>query len=518
MTHHTQPIDRQNVEACRERQDRHLYAALLPAPLREVQEASGHYRAGFHWTERHLQCVWFDDRLRPARLTTTDSETILVESPGRWNLEAGPDFLDAILRVGAEQRRLTGDVEVHVRPVDWERHQHDREGLYRHVALHVTYFATPALAPATARGLLQLPLADALSAAPAFSFDDVDLDAYPHAALPLTPRPCGLALRDTPDRWAPLLASAGRHRLQCKTQRLRDRLTRVQDSDQLLYEEIMAALGYKHNAAAFRRLAQRLPLRAWEPHVPVEHSYARLLGAAGLLPDVEAATDDEARRFVRMLWDCWWHDPAPPPADDGTIAIAQHATRPANAPARRLAAAAALFHGGARLSSALLAIPKNDARQWFQDVYNYLASRLAWEYWRWHLTPTGARQPRPAALVGQARLAAIAANVVLPWLASEGDFPEALADHLPQEDISAPMREVANALFSRDHNPAFYATSGLYQQGLLQIHHDFCLNARAGCARCALAAELSAAAQPSQLRPTPACGHPSVGGDSPDGL
>jgi len=96
--------------------------------------------------------------------------------------------------------------------------------------------------------------------------------------------------------------------------------------------------------------------------------------------------------------------------------------------------------------------------------------------------PVGVALPAPALTV--------AANVVLPWLASEGDFPEVLADHLPPEDISAPMREVANALFSRDHNPAFYATSGLYQQGLLQIHHDFCLNARAGCAHCALAETL----------------------------
>ena len=288
-----------------------LYAALLPSPLREVCEASVRYQTGFHWTERHLQCVWFDDRLRPARLVTADGETIHVESPGRWNLEAGPDFLDAILRVGAEKRRLTGDVEVHVRPVDWERHQHDREGLYHRVALHVTYFDTPALAPATARGLLQLPLAHALTATPAFSFDDVDLAAYPHAALPLTPRPCGLAIRDTPERWDPLLASAGRHRLQCKAQRLRDRLARLQDREQLLYEEILAALGYKHNAAAFRRLAQRLPLRAWEPHATIEHAYARLLGAVGLLPDVEAAHNDESRRFIRTLWDCWWRDPVP---------------------------------------------------------------------------------------------------------------------------------------------------------------------------------------------------------------
>jgi hypothetical protein len=57
------------------------------------------------------------------------------------------------------------------------------------------------------------------------------------------------------------------------------------------------------------------------------------------------------------------------------------------------------------------------------------------------------------------------------------------------------MRETANALFSRDHNPALYAGNGLLQQGLLQIHHDFCLNARAGCANCALAQALAARGQ-----------------------
>ncbi|MEI8243201.1 MAG: DUF2851 family protein [bacterium] len=467
------------------------YLSLLPAPLREVREASARYQAGFHWTERHLQCVWFDDRLRPAHLVTTEGEAIEVESPGRWNLEAGPDFLDATLRVGAERRRMTGDVEVHVRPVDWERHQHDREGLYRHVVLHVTYYAAPALAPATARGLLQLPLSEALTATPAFSFDDVDLAAYPHAVLPLTPRPCGLALRDTPERWTPLLESAGRHRLLHKVQRLRDRLARTQDRDQLLYEEIMSALGYKHNAAAFRRLAGRVPLAAWDPQATVEQAYARLLGAAGLLPDVATARDDESRRFVRALWDAWWQNPVAALPGEDRIVILQHATRPANAPARRLAAAAALFHGDARLSAALLAVPQPVVGKWFQSIVSCLEARLAWEYWRWHLTLTGPRQRRPSALIGPQRLAAIAANVALPLQAVDGGFPEPLAQHLPPEDISAPMRETANALFSRDHNPALYAASGLCQQGLLQIHHDFCLNARAGCAQCALAAELN---------------------------
>lgn len=480
------------------------YAALLPAALREVREPSERYQAGYHWTERHLQCVWFDDRLRPANLVTRDGETIRVESPGRWNLEAGPDFLDAALRVGREERRITGDVEVHVRPVDWDRHRHDREGLYRGVVLHVTYFSSPPLVSPSGDGLLHLALTDSLAARPAFSFDDVDVAAYPHAILPQTPRPCGLALCDRRDRWESLLASAGRHRMQLKTQRLRERLARVQDRDQLLYEETLAALGYKHHAAAFRRLAQHLPLRIWDPAAPVERACARLLGAAGLLPDPASAEDAESRSFARALWDQWWADPMPAPAD-AVIELAKHSSRPANAPARRLAAAAAIFHGGARLTALLPAFPRagsaapetgKEARRWFNAVASVFGRRSEWEYWRWHWTATGPRQKRPSALLGRPRLAAIAANVVLPLLATEQDLPDGWGEALPSEDLSAPMREAAYALFGRDHNPALYAAHGLYQQGLLQIHHDFCLNARAGCAGCALAAELRQGARP----------------------
>ena len=467
-----------------------LYAALLPAPWRAVREAGGRYQAGFHWTERHLQCVWFDERLRPARLTTCEGEALVVESPGRWNLEAGPDFLDAAVRVGTDGRRLTGDVEVHIRPSDWDSHHHDRAGLYHDVLLHVTYFAGPAGPTPATRGILHLPLADGLAAVPAFSFDDVDLAAYPHAVLPLTPRPCGQMLRNAPERWEPLLADAGRHRLQLKTRRLRDRLARVGDRDQVLYEEILAALGYKHNTAAFRRLAQRLPLADWDPAAPRAHAGARLLGVAGLLPDVDAAEDDEARRFVRGLWDQWWRDPVRV-ADGESLTVTRHSTRPHNAPVRRLAAAAALFCGGTRLADELLAVPRDPPARWFAGAAAALERRLTWDYWEWHLTATSARQSKPSALVGRPRLAAIVSNVVLPFLAAAGEWPDSLARHLPSEDISAPMRETANALFSRDHNPALYATSGLRQQGLLQIHHDFCLNARAGCAGCALAAALA---------------------------
>jgi hypothetical protein len=37
--------------------------------------------------------------------------------PGEWNLEAGPDFLNATLLLQPGARRVRGDVEVHVHPL-----------------------------------------------------------------------------------------------------------------------------------------------------------------------------------------------------------------------------------------------------------------------------------------------------------------------------------------------------------------------------------------------------------------
>ncbi|MEK7752538.1 MAG: DUF2851 family protein, partial [Acidobacteriota bacterium] len=98
---------------------------------------------GARFSERHLQAVWFDDHLRPKTLETIDGEPVSVIAPGRWNLEAGPDFTDASLIVGTRQRRLHGSVEIHIRPADWQQHRHRHDPRYRDVIAHVTYYPGP---------------------------------------------------------------------------------------------------------------------------------------------------------------------------------------------------------------------------------------------------------------------------------------------------------------------------------------------------------------------------------------
>ena len=473
------------------------YEALLDActPAESwIREPAAIYAAGNRWNERHLQCIWFDRRLRPTALETADREAVEIVDPGRWNLEAGPDFLDAVLKVGQEKRVVTGDIEIHVRPGDWTAHSHATDPRYANVVAHVTYrMPSPASAPeGLPSGCLQIGLRAPLTEMPWFSFDDIDLAAYPFAIQPDTPRPCATALAGDPDRAKALLEIAGRHRFGRKCERMRALLASSDDPAQVFYSEFLAALGYKRNSAACRELASVMPLSSWEDGAPPEKHYARLLGAAGLLPQADAGHDDESRDFIRSLWDAWWHDDSEKP--EAPIAWALDATRPMNHPARRLAAAAAFFAN------------HRDPVKFFAGMYSagpesfakksiVFLSGLTMDYWSRHLSLAGARTDRASAtIIGRNRAAAIYTNLLAPILVATGAMREPPCT-LPPEDVSAPMRIAANHLLGRDHNPATYNNDGLLQHGLLQLFADFCLRAKCGCEGCALPAYLKTTIQ-----------------------
>lgn len=463
------------------------YSALL-APPDAVRESRSGYGGGFHWTERHLQCLWFDARYRPTAFPLPRGETLTVLDPGEWNLEAGPDFVNATLLIQPGERRVRGDVEVHVHPSDWDSHRHRDDPAYARVVAHVTWFVGPA-PRSLPSDTYSVSLAGPVLARHNLSLDDIDVKAYPHAVLPDTPRPCERHLKNDPDRTRTLLASAGRHRLGAKTARIRSRLAQTGDRHQVFYEETMAALGYKHNQQPFRTLARLLPVTALG--LSRETAYVRLLGVARLLPQPDVAPDEAGGRFIRDLWNLWWREAAGTNSDEPFV---WHASglRPQNAPVRRLAAAAALFSGPSDVLCDLDRVADGNGAAWLSRVRACLESRCQWPFWNHRLAfSSEPDEARDIALLGDSRADAIVINVAVPFAAAEGRLPSDVLDHLPTEDVSSPMRLAAHHLLGRDHNPALYARDGLLQQGLLQIHLDFCLNARPGCDDCALCRALA---------------------------
>ncbi|GAB1403856.1 hypothetical protein DSECCO2_546760 [anaerobic digester metagenome] len=87
-------------------------------------------------TEEFLYYIW-KYRLFTGPLYSVDQDEIEVVSPGFHNLNAGPDFSDARLRIGSTL--WAGNVEIHLNTSDWFRHGHQHDKAYENVVLHVVY-------------------------------------------------------------------------------------------------------------------------------------------------------------------------------------------------------------------------------------------------------------------------------------------------------------------------------------------------------------------------------------------
>ncbi|WP_298765862.1 DUF2851 family protein [uncultured Polaribacter sp.] len=87
--------------------------------------------------EDFLHYVWKYKLFSNANLKTTLHEELQVLKVGLHNTNAGPDFLNARLKI-AEQT-WAGNVEIHIKSSDWYLHKHEVDKNYDSVILHVVW-------------------------------------------------------------------------------------------------------------------------------------------------------------------------------------------------------------------------------------------------------------------------------------------------------------------------------------------------------------------------------------------
>jgi len=87
--------------------------------------------------EFFLHYLWRTKRFNLQQLFTTDGQSVILQNMGRHNKNAGPDFLDARIRIG--DTLWAGNVEIHVRSSEWIQHKHQNDTAYDNVILHVVY-------------------------------------------------------------------------------------------------------------------------------------------------------------------------------------------------------------------------------------------------------------------------------------------------------------------------------------------------------------------------------------------
>ncbi len=87
--------------------------------------------------EAFLHFVWQFQLFDKAQITTQRNEEIVILKQGYLNQNAGPDFLEAKIRIG--KVIWHGQVEIHLKSGDWKAHRHSEDAGYDNVILHVVY-------------------------------------------------------------------------------------------------------------------------------------------------------------------------------------------------------------------------------------------------------------------------------------------------------------------------------------------------------------------------------------------
>ncbi|MDH4069722.1 MAG: DUF2851 family protein [Ignavibacteria bacterium] len=440
-------------------------------------------------------------------LYTNDNARVKVLGSGRLNNDAGPDILDARIRIG--ETIFHGDVEFHVEASSWYAHGHHLDEHYNRTILHLVFFIRPSDRPAFTLSGRQVPL---VLTNPSSALTGRSCD--PHL-------PCydfnRSVTQATVTAW---LAQLAWIRMERRVLQFGERLKRIaieeqrveyeseatertRGSDtpdgevlweQLLYEGLMEAAGYEKNRKPFLDLARsvRIPMLRRIGFSDSEGVMALLFGAAGLLPPSRTVADPESRAYLHRLLRRWrilrrsYRGPLLHAGDWLFFRL-----RPANFPTARLAAICFLLpqlfgNRGFRGMVSLLARGNYPARETLRKFDRVLTARPD-SYWRTHFR-FGPPTVAPVYMPGRARRLDMIANVLLPVMILYGRTFRLPLVEARAFDLFSLMPSLQNNRITRIMETELPGNlqlrSASLQQGAIQLSQEYCSRGR--CGQCAI--------------------------------
>jgi hypothetical protein len=412
--------------------------------------------------EALFQFIWQYSLYLPSGLKTEDGEPLTVIHPGRLNKDAGPDFLEAKIKVG--NTILVGNVELHIKSSDWLRHGHQHDAAYQNLILHVVMENDVA---AVAGNTPVLVLKEHIP--------QHIIGKY--AMLMQAPQklPCSgqhEAVRSiTKEAWlSRLLAERWEHKLADWNIMLENS---AEDWQNLLYWRMAANFGFKTNAAPFLLLAQTLPLHLSAKHrESLTQIEALLFGQAGMLQD---DFKDEYPRELQREYDYLRKKYKLKP-------IAAHLwkflrMRPANFPTLRIAQFAALIHKSVHLFSQII---ETHSVKEIEPLLDVTAS----SYWDTHFQFDVAQERKTPKSLG----ASSVENIIINTIAPIQFLYAAKQDTYKLQERALGLLEAVpaekNNIIRMWEDNGWKAENAAQSQALLQLYNNYCSGKR--CLDCTI--------------------------------
>lgn len=414
--------------------------------------------------EDFLHYVWRLQRFNQSLLQTTEGENIQLLAIGEHNKNAGPDFLNARLRIGTTL--WAGNIEIHLRASEWLNHQHQHDPAYDNVILHVVLEEDQLIYRPNQERIPCLELRNRI---------DLKLSKnYLRLLQQETWIPCQSQLASvstiSKKLWLDRLMV---ERLEQKTQQLQEILSQTNnDWEESFYRLLARSFGLQVNPQPFEQLARSLSLTLLRRHKNnLRQIEALFFGQAGMLQDNFA---DQYPNQLKKEYDFLRRKYRLAPMPKSAWKFLR--LRPANFPTIRIAQLAMLIYQSSHLLSKVLAV------QNIPEIENMFDRRVS-PYWQKHYL-FDKISPKRNKTLGKSTIHLLVINTLAPFLFYYG---QQQGDEKHQDQalrLLEAIKPEQNHIIKQWKKLGLKPESAYQSQALLQLKKHYC-DARQ-CLNCAI--------------------------------
>jgi hypothetical protein len=425
--------------------------------------------------EQLLHYCWKHKLFPLEGLQTTDGQPVEVIDPGLHNLNAGPDFFNAKVKI--DGTLWVGNVEIHDKSSDWFAHGHEKDPHYNNTILHVAGLIDCNVR--TQSGItppqVQLSVPDQVRR----NYDDlIKADTYP---------PCYKIIsslsRLTVHSWMSALEA---ERLERKTKDIRWRAEHCDGSWESAYFVTMARnYGFGINSEPMEQWAFAMPLTVVAHHRDdLFQIEALFMGQAGLLnPESiperhrDAAMADDYFQKMRREYQFLAHKYSLSPIDHRLWRFLR--LRPQNFPHIRISQLANLYYQNKTDLSRLAEAETLDAAK------EMLATQVT-PYWQTHYA-FGCESAKNEKHLSASSVNLLLINTVVPMLFAYGRHrqDDKLCDRA--FDFLESLRAEDNTIVRTWREVGLTVDNAGDSQALIQLKKVYC--DRRDCLRCRIGYE-----------------------------
>lgn len=414
--------------------------------------------------EDFLHYLWKHKKIDVLNLVTTDFETIEIVSVGQHNLNSGPDFFNAQLRI-AEQH-WAGNVEIHLKSSDWFLHNHEVDKAYDNVILHVVWEHDTDVFRKDNSKLPTLVLKNFVNEATIKNYH---------------------SLMNNKEQWINCENDFGKveefiiqnwlerlyiERIESKTELILEHLKKSNnDWESVLFKMLAKNFGLKVNGEAFLSLANSVDfsvIRKLQSNI--KQLEALFFGQANLLNE----TTEDAY-YKNLHYEYNYLKQKFKLNNDGVLPFQFFRLRPINFPTIRIAQLAMIYGSQQNLFSKLIGLNK------LKDFYSIFSNHTT-EFWQSHYTFSRSSKPMKKS-ISKSFIDLLLINTIIP-LQYCYQKQNGIDNH---EDILKLIQEIKsekNGIVDKFQSLKPVSISAMESQALLQLKNLYCDKNK--CLQCAV--------------------------------